>query len=194
MWNDNILTWFPHGCGLVRWGFHWVPDFGKSWVSAYDLMSLQMWHWWQKTRNPQKHDPFQEFLAPGSEKSGLPLKQKNKKIHSGLLQFAVKLIDTMLHAYMVWGLQTTLQKHCKSPNTNSGTKWRSMDFVRIASLTSHWGLPMIWWVCRCGIDGQTPRNDRNMSHDFQNLGCPQTENMQILQHPVMFCTVKLIDT
>ena len=119
---------------------------------------------------------------------------KNKKIHSGLLQFAVKLIDTMLHAYMVWGLQTTLQKHCKSPQTNSGTKWRSMDFVRIASLTSHWGLPMIWWVCRCGIDGQTPRNDRNMSHDFQNLGCPQTENMQILQHPVMFCTVKLIDT
>ena len=54
-----------------------------------------------KTWKSQKHDPFHEFLAPSSEKSGLPLKQKNKKIHSGLLQFAVKLIDTMLHACMV---------------------------------------------------------------------------------------------
>ena len=76
--------------------------------------------WWQKPVHHRNMTYFMDCWHQVVRILVYPSNTKSKKIHSGLLQFAVKVICTMLHVCMVWGLQnlsnTSTRKSVKKHN------------------------------------------------------------------------------
>ena len=85
VWNDTnlacVFSWWRLGPRKVSC----VPDVGKSWVSAYDLMSLQMWHWWQKPGNDRNMTHFSDFWHQVLKNLVYPSNKKSEKGHSPVL-------------------------------------------------------------------------------------------------------------
>ena len=76
--------------------------------------------WWQKPVHHRNMTYFMDCWHQVVRMLVYPSNTKSKKIHGGLLQFAVKVICTMLHVCMVWGLQilsnTSTRKSVKKHN------------------------------------------------------------------------------
>ena len=76
----------------------------KSWVSAYGLMWFHLWIWVEDMENDRKCDQLCTETTQTQNR-------KNKKIHSGPLQLVRKMIDMLLHVWVVCVLQNDCKLH-----------------------------------------------------------------------------------
>ena len=144
------------------------PDFQirKSWVSAYELMWFHLW-------NCLEDIEMTESVSNCVQRRPRHKTEKNKKIHSGPLQLVRKMIDMLLHVWVVCVLQMTVNNTMQKCDIVTIQR-----FLLISRSENHGWVPMIWCDFIFGFEWKTWKMTESVTNCVQRRPRHKTEKIK----------------